>query len=138
MSDVRKVFRRMAALIAGVGILAILIVCLIKFTPTRKRMEPAEYFGKLAENEAAVVIEDHVAQERALIQDGNVYLDYTLVQRELNSRFHWDASEESCSLRRRIRFMRSRRIRPRILWTARALTRAMRSCARPRPVCFYR
>lgn len=45
-------------------------------------MTSEEYFGQLGETEAAVVVEDHIAQERALIQDGNVYIDYTLVERE--------------------------------------------------------
>ena len=92
MTDKRKRFRFFAALLAGIGVLAIFIVCLVKFMPTGKHMTPEEYFGQLGETEAAVVVEDHIAQERALIQDGNVYIDYTLVERELNSRFYWDAS----------------------------------------------
>lgn len=92
MTDKRKRFRFFAALLAGIGVLAIFIVCVVKFMPTRKHMTSEEYFGQLGETEAAVVVEDHIAQERALIQDGNVYIDYTLVERELNSRFYWDAS----------------------------------------------
>ena len=92
MTDKRKRFRFFAALLAGIGVLAIFIVCLVKFMPTGKHMTSEEYFGQLGETEAAVVVEDHIAQERALIQDGNVYIDYTLVERELNSRFYWDAS----------------------------------------------
>lgn len=62
---------------------------------------PEDYFGlagtseaasALGGTEAAVIVEDHLAQERAVIIDGSAYIDYTLVQRELNSRFHWDAS----------------------------------------------
>lgn len=92
MKDRRKLYILLAAGIAGIGILAILVVCIVKFMPTSKRMDPESYFGVLGESEAAVVVEDHIAQERALIFEGNVYIDYTLVQRELNSRFHWDAS----------------------------------------------
>ena len=55
-------------------------------------MSSEEYFGQLGETEAAIVVEDHIAQEHAQIYDGNVYIDYTLVQNELNSRFYWDAS----------------------------------------------
>ena len=91
MTDKRKRFRFFAVLLAGIGVLAIFIVCLVKFMPTGKHMTSEEYFGQLGETEAAVVVEDHIAQERALIQDGNVYIDYTLVERELNSRFYWDA-----------------------------------------------
>ncbi|MDY3250916.1 MAG: glycosyl hydrolase family 18 protein [Candidatus Choladocola sp.] len=113
----KKQFQILAGVIAGLGLLSILVVCILKFVPTSKRMSPEEYFGigdeqkeywmtEGAEQEsegnpegetvpggrALVILEDHIAQERALIFDGSAYIDYTLVQRELNSRFHWDAS----------------------------------------------
>ncbi len=92
MDHRKKVFRRLAAAIAAVGLLSILFVCIVKFVPASKRMGPEEYFGTIGEGEAVVIFEDHIAQQRAQIIDGNVYLDYTLVQSEINSRFHWDAS----------------------------------------------
>ncbi len=93
MREKQIFFRRLGALIAGVGLLAIIAVCAHKFLPTRQRMDADTYFGKLGETEAAVIVEDHIAQERAMVLDGgSIYIDYTLVQRELNSRFHWDAS----------------------------------------------
>lgn len=101
MNKRRRQYRLLAALVAGIGVIAILAVCVIKFMPTRQRMTPEDYFGltgtseaagALGGTEAAVVVEDHLAQERAVIIDGNAYIDYTLVQRDLNSRFHWDAS----------------------------------------------
>ncbi len=87
-----RLFQLLAAVIAGIGILAIIVVCIVKYMPSGKHMSAEDYFGVLGEDEAAVIVQDHVAQERALILDGSVYIDYTLVQRELNSRFHWDAS----------------------------------------------
>ena len=101
MNKRRRQYRVLAGLIAGIGVIAILAVCIIKFMPTRERIAPEEYFGltgtgeaanALGGTEAAVVVEDHLAQERAVIIDGSAYVDYTLVQRDLNSRFHWDAS----------------------------------------------
>lgn len=92
MKSDNYIFRVLAAGIAGIGILAIIVVCILKYTPTRKHMGAEDYFGLLGANEAAVIVQDHVAQERALILDGSAYIDYTLVQRELNARFHWDAS----------------------------------------------
>ncbi len=109
MRKKRNFYRLLATTIACIGIIAIVAVCLIKFIPTSKRMNAEEYFTSygvvsdtvtdgegtstaLGENEAVVVLEDHIAQERALIFDGSAYIDYTLVQSELNSRFHWDAS----------------------------------------------
>ena len=101
MNKRRRQYRFLAALVAGIGVIAILAVCVIKFMPTRQRIAPEDYFGltgtseaasALGGTEAAIVVDDHLAQERAVIIDGSAYIDYTLVQRELNSRFHWDAS----------------------------------------------
>lgn len=101
MNKRRKQYRFLVALVAGIGVIAILAVCVIKFMPTRHRIAPEDYFGltgtseaasALGGTEAAVIVEDHLVQERAVIIDGSAYIDYTLVQRELNSRFHWDAS----------------------------------------------
>ena len=90
--NVKKKFQILAGVIALIGMLAILFVCIWKYMPSSQRMGSEEYFGQLGETEAAVVVEDHIAQEHAQIYDGNVYIDYTLVQNELNSRFYWDAS----------------------------------------------
>lgn len=90
--DKQRSFQVLAAVIVAIGLIAIIAVCITKFVPTSKRMSAEEYFGVLGENEAAVVVDDHVAQERALILESSAYIDYTIVQSELNSRFHWDAS----------------------------------------------
>lgn len=90
--NVKKKFQILAGVIALIGMLAILFVCIRKYMPSSQRMSSEEYFGQLGETEAAIVVEDHIAQEHAQIYDGNVYIDYTLIQNELNSRFYWDAS----------------------------------------------
>ena len=90
--NVKKKFQILAGVIALIGMLAILFVCIRKYMPSSQRMSSEEYFGQLGETEAAIVVEEHIAQEHAQIYDGNVYIDYTLVQNELNSRFYWDAS----------------------------------------------
>ena len=90
--NVKKKFQILAGVIALIGMLAILFVCIRKYMPSSQRMSSEEYFGQLGETEAAVVVEDHIAQEHAQVYDGNVYIDYTLVQNELNSRFYLDAS----------------------------------------------
>ena len=87
-----KQITALIGVIALIGMLAILFVCIRKYMPSSQRMSSEEYFGQLGETEAAIVVEDHIAQEHAQIYDGNVYIDYTLVQNELNSRFYWDAS----------------------------------------------
>ncbi|MCD8075460.1 MAG: glycosyl hydrolase family 18 protein [Lachnospiraceae bacterium] len=104
MNYKNKTFRRLATLIIAVGLLSIVLVSVQKFMPTSERMPSDTYFGFAegttepslgveGETVAAVVIDDYIAQERALIVSGNVYIDYTLVQSTLNSRFYWDSSE---------------------------------------------
>ncbi len=90
--------------LALIGVALIAAVCIRKYVPTSQRMDPLRYFGLSAEETeptfdmegesvAAVVYEGTVEQERALMIEGSVYLDYNLVERDLNSRFYWDASE---------------------------------------------
>ncbi len=83
---------RAAAIAACLVLAGILIIYMVRFMPTRKRMGADEYFGTLGENELAVVVEDHVAQERAVRIGGRLYVDYDVVRAELNPRFHWDDS----------------------------------------------
>ena len=103
MKQKTNIFHKLAALIIAVGVISIIAVCVIKFMPTSERMDSLLYFGMTGEQEepsllaegeqvAAVIVEDHLVQERALILNGNAYLDYTVVQSEVNSRFHWDDS----------------------------------------------
>lgn len=110
MKKRRNYYRGIATAVAGIGVIAIAAVCLMKFVPSSKKMSPEEYFTSygvtsetlatgetpvtsLGENEAVVILEDRIAQERALILDGSVYIAYSLVQNALDSRFYWDASE---------------------------------------------
>lgn len=76
-----------AALAAGVFLIR-------RYMPTSERMSSEEYFGALDNGEAAVIVEDHLVQERALIYDDGIYVNYALVQDELNSRFYWDESAQ--------------------------------------------
>ncbi len=90
----RKKMLAGAAVLAFAAALAAGIFLIRRYMPTSERMSGEEYFGALDNGEAAVIVEDHLAQERALVYDDGIYVDYALVQNELNSRFYWDASEE--------------------------------------------
>ena len=48
-------------------------------------------------DELAVVMEKSVDTRKAIVQDGALYLDYSLVREELNDRFFWD-DENTCML----------------------------------------
>lgn len=74
----------------GLIVIAAAALLIQRYMPTSERMEAPEYFGVLGENEVAVVLQDHLAQERGLLQDGFLYLDYDMVRDQINSRFYWD------------------------------------------------
>lgn len=71
-------------------VIAAAVLLIQRYMPSSERMDAAEYFGELGENEVAVVLQDHIAPERALLQDGALYLDYDMVREQINSRFYWD------------------------------------------------
>lgn len=74
----------------GVIVIAAAVLVIQRYMPTNERMDPAAYFGYPEENQAAVVLQDHIVPERALLQDGFLYLDYDMVREQINSRFYWD------------------------------------------------
>ena len=90
----KKKFVLAAAALAFLAVLAAAVFLIRRYTPSSEKMTAEEYFGSLENGEAAVIVEDHLAQEKALIYEDGIYIDYTLVQSELNSRFYWDASVE--------------------------------------------
>lgn len=50
--NVKKKFQILAGVIALIGMLAILFVCIRKYMPSSQRMSSEEYFGQLGETEA--------------------------------------------------------------------------------------
>lgn len=65
-----------------------------RYMPTRERMDPTEYFGALSDNEVAVVLQDHLTEQRGILIEDALYLDYELVRDEINSRFYWDEGNQ--------------------------------------------
>ncbi len=63
-----------------------------RYIPTKERMESADYFGTYGEDEAAVVLDDTVAEFRARLDGERIYLSYEAVSTYLNNKFYWDTS----------------------------------------------
>lgn len=65
---------------------------IIRYTPTSRRMSYEDYFGKMAEDQAAIVLQDEILTDvRALVSESKaVYLPHALVREVLNERFFWD------------------------------------------------
>ena len=74
--------------LAAVGLVTHLIV---KYTPTRTRMNLSEYYGQPAEGEAVIILGTEIREERALVENGMVYLPIDLVNTYLNQRYYWDS-----------------------------------------------
>ena len=66
------------------------VILIHRYTPTNARMSWQDYFGDLAADEAAIVLQDELIDRRALVSDGELYLPYPIVEESLNSRFYWD------------------------------------------------
>ena len=103
----RREKRKRILRIAG-GILLLLCAVLlgsiyIRFAPTKERMDAKEYFisrmsaggetVELADDELAVVLQDHVESGKAILQDDALYLNYDMIRSSLNSRFFWDSAQ---------------------------------------------
>lgn len=63
---------------------------IMKYIPTKERMDLNEYYGQVAEGEAAVVLGTEIMEQRGLLADGQAYLPLELVNTYLNQRFYWD------------------------------------------------
>lgn len=92
MNRNRTLLKLIAGLVACAVLAGLLILYVVRFMPVSKRMSAEEYFGSLAENEAVVIAEDHLSDYRAVRLEDRWYIDYALVQSELNPRFYWDES----------------------------------------------
>ncbi|MDF2609933.1 MAG: glycoside hydrolase family 18 [Lachnospiraceae bacterium] len=87
---------KQAVIGAGIVLAIIIIVIaafLIKlFTPSDKVMELSEYYETL-EDEVLVILQDEIYEQKGLLSDGVVYLDYETIVEKFNQRFYWDANE---------------------------------------------
>lgn len=85
---------------AGVGG----IVYAKKFAPTKETVNLNKYYNlegftkedgtevsEAAEDEIAIVLEDEITQERALLKDGHAYIRYSYVRNNVDSRFYYDS-----------------------------------------------
>ena len=62
-----------------------------RYTPTDTEMNKNEYYGLTSEEEAALILNGQVLEEKGLVADGTVYISYSDVWNYLNSGFYWDA-----------------------------------------------
>jgi spore germination protein YaaH len=91
--------KKMISVLATLILLVIVIIIYIvgniieKYTPTDERAVLKEYFNLSNEDEVALILQDTKAEEKGLMFDDEVYLEYSTVKNYLNARFYWDPNE---------------------------------------------
>lgn len=75
--------------VAGLGVHTIM-----KYIPTRERMDLTEYYGSVGEGEAVVVLGTSIMEERAQISGDQIYLPLDMVNTYLNQRYYWDSANQ--------------------------------------------
>lgn len=78
-------------LIFVIGVVGLGVHVIMKYIPTKDRMDSSEYYGQIAEGEAAVIMGTEILEQRALMSAEQVYLPLELVNSYLNQRFYWDS-----------------------------------------------
>ncbi len=80
-------------LVTGGGIIGKMLYD--KYSPSREQADLNEYFHLENEQEIAVILNDTMLEDKGRLLDGRVYLNVETVYQYLNSRFYWDASENT-------------------------------------------
>lgn len=65
-----------------------------KYIPTKDRMDLNEYYGQVAEGEAALILGTEELEQRGIISGEEGYLPLDVVNTYLNQRYYWDAENQ--------------------------------------------
>ncbi|NLZ80689.1 MAG: glycosyl hydrolase family 18 [Clostridiales bacterium] len=63
-----------------------------KYTPTDERMDLYTYYDINDDEEVVVILQDEISEDRAIMQEGNIYISFEMVKSLFNQRFYWDES----------------------------------------------
>lgn len=89
-------------LIPVIAVLALIFIILLgiiigrkvkQYMPSNEEQDLQTYFGITSDDELAIVLDNSLVEEKALLKDGVIYMDYHYVHDSLNDRFYWDANE---------------------------------------------
>lgn len=80
-------------LIFLVGMIGLTVHVIQKYTPTKERMDPEEYYGITDSQEIPLVFGTELLGTRGKLLDGTVYVPADVVSQYLNKRFYWDSNE---------------------------------------------
>jgi spore germination protein YaaH len=80
-------------LIVLVVAIAGVVTLVKKYTPSKERQDLSEYYGLSGNDEVAIILDNELADAKAKVIDGHIYLDYAFIHDKLNARFYWDNNE---------------------------------------------
>ena len=87
--------------IVAVGVLIILVTVIgivshivMKYVPSREKMDLNEYYGQVEDGEIALILGTEKLDERGLIDGDRVYLPLDVVNTYLNQRYYWDSANQ--------------------------------------------
>ena len=81
-------------LIFLVAILGIVSHIVLKYVPSREKMDLNEYYGQVSDGEIALVMGTEKLDERGLVDGDRVYLPLDVVNTYLNQRYYWDSADQ--------------------------------------------
>lgn len=81
-------------LIFLVAILGIVSHIVLKYVPSREKMDLNEYYGQVADGEIALVMGTEKLDECGLVDGDRVYLPLDVVNTYLNQRYYWDSADQ--------------------------------------------
>jgi spore germination protein YaaH len=90
--------RKVRLAVIGIGsalvlIAIIIILAIVKMlTPSDEVMPLSEYY-QVEDKEVVLILQDQIYEEKGILIDGKVYIDYDTVIQEFNHRFYWDYNE---------------------------------------------
>lgn len=88
-----KVFIIGLVVIVLVGIIGIIAV-MEMFKPNDEVENLNNYFGVTNDKEAVLVLQNEIYDKKASYENGEVYVDLSLVNERFNKRFYWDKNEK--------------------------------------------
>ncbi|MCF0145489.1 MAG: SH3 domain-containing protein [Eubacterium sp.] len=78
-------------IIAVAGIVAAAILFFEKASSNDRVMDAKNHFKIISDNEAAIIVNDELLEEKGVVRNGEIYLSYPLVWEYLNSSFYWES-----------------------------------------------
>ncbi len=81
-------------LIILVAVIGIISHVVMKYVPSRDKMDLNEYYGQIGDGEIALILGTEKLDERGIIDGDRVYIPLDVVNTYLNQRYYWDSENQ--------------------------------------------